>query len=231
VPRAGRRLGLVTLVAMAGVARTAEPAAHVPLVTPLPKPVFIGTPRFIVSPNLEPVTGRLREPFLVPPGTVNLARGRPVTGSVAKPFLGAYALVTDGNKEATGNSFVELEPGRQWVQIDLGAAGAIHAILVWHYHSEARVYHDVVVQVSTDPDFVRDVRTVFNNDADNSAGLGVGTDKEYVDTFEGRLVPVAGVTARYVRLHSQGNTSDDMNNYIEVEVFGAPSPAARAPPP
>jgi len=31
-----------------------------------------------------------------------------------------------------------------------------------------------------------------------------------------------GTKGRYVRLHSQGNTSNDQNHYIEVEVYGIP---------
>lgn len=192
----------------------------VPLQTALPKPAFSGTPAFLVSANLEKPSGRLRDPFLVPAGTANLAAGRPVTGSQPTPVLGAYSYVTDGNKEAEGNSFVELGPGVQWVQIDLGAICRIEAILVWHYHGEARVYRDVVVQVALDADLITGRRTVFNNDHDNSAGLGVGTDKEYVETFEGRLIAVPGTEARVVRLSSQGNTRDEMNDVTEVEVYG-----------
>ncbi|MBT7165226.1 MAG: hypothetical protein HN904_20775, partial [Victivallales bacterium] len=66
------------------------------------------------------------------------------------------------------------------------------------------------------------VRTVFNNDHDNSSGLGIGRDKEYIETFEGRLVAIPGKKARYVRLYTNGNTTDDMNDCVEVEVFGQP---------
>ena len=62
---------------------------------------------------------------------------------------------------------------REWVQIDLGQKATIYAVLVWHNHAEARVYRDVIVQVSDDPDFL-DAQTVFNNDYDNSSGLGIG---------------------------------------------------------
>lgn len=192
----------------------------VPLKTELPRPVFTGTPRCIVSPNLEKVTGRLRAPYLVPEGVVNLARGKPVTSSDPKPFVGTVDMVTDGDKEGTGESFVELGVGRQWVQIDLGKTASIYAIVVWHYHGEARVYHDVVVRLAADAACSRDVVTVFNNDHDNSSGLGVGKDKEYIETFEGRLMPVSGDTGRFVRLYSNGNTTDDMNDYVEVEVWG-----------
>jgi hypothetical protein len=88
----------------------------------------------------------------------------------------------------------------------------------------ARVYHDVVVRVADDPDFIENVRTVFNNDHDNSSGLGVGNDKEYWETYEGKLIDAQGVVARYVRLYSKGNTADDQNHYTEVEVYGSVAP-------
>ena len=48
----------------------------------------------------------------------------------------------------------------------------------------------------------------------------MGKNYEYVETNEGRLIDCRGVKARYVRLYSDGNTSNDMNHYIEVEVYG-----------
>lgn len=217
------RVLLVLLLCPLGVAST-RGQELVPLPISLPKPAFSGTPAFLVSANLEKATGKPRGPFLVPAGTVNLAAARPVTGSQPKPVLGSYADVTDGNKEAAGDSFVELGPGVQWVQIDLGGPCRIDAILVWHYHGEARVYRDVVMQLADDADLVSGLRTVFNNDHDNSAGLGVGSDREYIETYEGRLIPVAAQPARFVRLSSQGNTRDDMNDVTEVEVYGTRLP-------
>ena len=106
--------------------------------------------------------------------------------------------------------------------IDLGSSHALSAILLWHYHSQARVYRDVVVQLSDDPAFKAGVTTVFNNDHDNSAKLGVGPDKEYIEVAEGRLIDPKGVKGRYVRLYSNGNTTNDLNHYVEVEVYGSP---------
>jgi hypothetical protein len=37
------------------------------------------------------------------------------------------------------------------------------------------------------------------------------------------LIEGKGATGRYVRLYSNGNTSDELNHYIEVEVFGQPA--------
>ena len=188
----------------------------------LPKPMFIGTPMNIKSPNLEKVTGKSRGPFYVPKGTVLLSSGKPVTSSDPMPIIGDLEMVTDGDKEGGDGYFVELGPATQWVQVDLGASSALHAILIWHYHSRAQVYRDVIVQVADDEEFLTGVKTVFNNDHDNTAGMGVGKDKEYIHTSEGRLFDPKGITGRYVRLYSSGNTTDDLNHYIEVEIFGTP---------
>jgi hypothetical protein len=133
-------------------------------------------------------------------------------------------LITDGDKEPGDGNLVELPAGLQYVQIDLGAEYNIYAIVIWRFHAEPRVYHDVVVQVSSDPDFKAGVTTVFNNDYDNSAGLGAGENWERVETYEGHLIDSKGVKGRYVRLYSNGNSTNDWNHYIEVEVYGKPAP-------
>jgi hypothetical protein len=189
----------------------------------LPKPMFIGTPTNIKSANLEPITGKSRGPFMVPAGTKLLSLKRPVKSSDSQPVIGELDMITDGEKEGGDGYFVELGPGKQWVQVDLGSPYALHAILVWHYHSQARVYRDVVVQVSDDKDFLKGVQTIFNNDHDNSSGLGVGKDKEYIEVAEGRLVDPKGVRGRYVRMYSNGNTTNDLNHYVEIEVYGTPA--------
>jgi hypothetical protein len=187
----------------------------------LPKPMFIGTPTNLRSPNLEKVTGKSRGPFYVPKGTVLLSAKKPVTSSDMQPVIGDLDMITDGEKAGGDGYFVELGPTPQWVQIDLGASRPLHAILVWHYHSQARVYRDVLVQVSDDPAFKTGVTTVFNNDHDNSAKLGVGKDKEYIEVAEGRLFDPKGAKGRYVRLYSNGNTTNDLTHYVEVEVYGS----------
>jgi hypothetical protein len=189
----------------------------------LPKPMFIGTPRNIKTANLEVITGKPRGPFFVPKGTALVSLKKPVTSSDMQPVIGELSFVTDAEKSGEDGYFVELGPGKQWVQIDLKAQFDLNAILVWHYHSQARVFRDVVVQVSDDKDFIKGVTTVFNNDHDNTSGLGIGKDKEYIETNEGRLIDPKGVRARYVRLYSNGNTSNDMNHYVEVEVYGTPA--------
>jgi hypothetical protein len=199
------------------------PKGHVELKPELPKPMFIGTPKNFRSPNLEPRFKGKRPSIFVPEGAKNISHGKTVTSSDEEPIIGELELVTDGDKAAGEGCYVALGPGRQHVQIDLGKVYEIAAVVVWHYHANPRVYRDVVVQTADDPDFIMNVKTHFNNDHDNSSGLGIGKDYEYVDGYEGRPMAVKAAKARYVRLYSNGNTTDDQNHYIEVEVYGKPA--------
>ncbi len=195
--------------------------AMVPLPLELPKPMFVGTPENLSGiENLEPDTKQPRPDFYAPEDVKNLALNKPVTSSEMDPITGSLEMLVDGDKEATEGSVIELGPFEQWVQVDLEDEYELYAILVWHYHKTARVYFDVVVQVSNDPEFVTGVTTLFNNDHDNSLGLGVGQDPHYIDKAEGKLVDAKGTKARYVRLYSQANNQNDYSHYIEVEVFG-----------
>lgn len=220
-PFASLLLAAFALVGTIPVTHAAE--AKVPLKIELPRPLFVGTPVPVQLPNLEqPLKGK-RPDLMVPAGTKLLSAGKPVTASDTEPIIGDPSMITDGDKSGTDGAYVEFGPGVQWVQIDLGAADRLAAIAVWHFHSQARVYHDVIVQVSDDPKFKQGVRTLYNNDANNAAGLGKGSDLAYVETYQGRVIAAHGVRARYVRLYSNGNTSDELNDYCEVEVYGQPA--------
>jgi hypothetical protein len=63
-------LGLLATVVFLGAQ---APAGKEELKLKLPKPMFIGTPTNLKSPNLEAVTGKSRGPFYVPKGTVLLS--------------------------------------------------------------------------------------------------------------------------------------------------------------
>jgi hypothetical protein len=210
---------LLLSLALASLAAQPDPNKQ-ELKLKLPKPMFVGTPTNIKSANLEVITGKSRGPFYVPKGTVALSPKKTVTSSDMQPVIGELDMVTDGEKSGGDGYFIELGPGTQWVQIDLGASHPLYAILLWHYHSQARVYRDVIVQVSDDAAFKTGVTTVFNNDHDNSSKQGAGKEKEYVEVAEGRLVDPKGAKGRYVRLYSNGNTTNDLNHYVEVEVYG-----------
>lgn len=185
----------------------------------LPKEQFTGTPTPINIANLDTAQPAQRPPFLLPEGAVNLARGKSVTSSEAFPLLGELAMVTDGDKEGRDGSYVELGPGKQWVQIDLGERCEIFAVVLWLYHAQRRAYHDVVVQVGDDAGMAG-AKVIYNNDHDNSSGFGVGTDLAFVESYMGRIIDAQGVMGRYVRINSRGNTSDEMNHFTEVEVYG-----------
>ena len=122
-----------------------------PLTTEIPPELIEGTPQPIKVDNLEQAPSSAPV-LMVPEGTVLLSAGKPVTGSDDFPIIGELAYITDGDKEAGEGYFVELMDGAQWVQIDLEAEAELAAIWVWHYHSQKRAYHDVVVQVSNDPE-------------------------------------------------------------------------------
>ena len=203
----------VSLVLLSASAALAQD--KIPLVTKLPDPLFVGTPVPITIPNLEPETKKWPD-FQVPAGTVNLAISNKVTASDNDPVVGTLDLVTDGDKAGDEGSWVELGQGKQWVQIYLNKEADIYAVVVWHFHSQARVYRDVVVQVSDDPTFSKDVTTIYDNSA-------AGKDRPYVETYFGKLIDAKGVKGRYVRLSSNGNTTNKMNHYIEVEVWGKPA--------
>lgn len=214
---------LSLLIVSSALTSAAFAADEVPLKLELPRPLFVGTPRPIKLANLEKPTPGRRPEIMVPAGTVNLSKDKPVTASDSLPVIGELELITDGDKAGSDGTYVEFGPGVQWVQIDLEESAKIAAIVVWHFHSQARAYHDVIVQVSDDPEFKKDVKTVYNNDDDNSASLGKGSDPAYIETYEGRLIEGKGATGRYVRLYSNGNTSDELNHYVEVEIHGQPA--------
>jgi hypothetical protein len=194
----------------------------VPIPIVLPQPIFEGTPRNMKVPNLEPPRYKARPPFLAPEGVKNVARRKTVTSSDTAPIIGELSMITDGDRTGEEGSYIEIGPGKQWIQVDLGSPHEIYAVLVWHFHNSPRVYIDVVVQIADDAGFTKNVRTLMNNDNDNTLGLGKGAEMNYIETSEGRLVDAKGATARYVRLWSNGNTANELNHYVEVEVFGRP---------
>lgn len=211
-----------------GAAAPAVPAGDLVDITPTyPKPMFIGTPVPTGEiPNLEkpdPEAVKARLTLKVPKGTENVAKGKKVTSSDPLPIIGTLDLVTDGDADGSDGCYVELAPGHQWVQIDLGAEYNIWKILVWHFHKQTAVYFDNNVQISNDPEFKKDVTVVYNTDHDDSSKLGKGDDKAYVETNHGRLIDGKGTKGRYVRLYSNGNTANEMNHYIEVQVYGSPA--------
>ncbi len=200
----------------------AVPAGPLQKVSPkMPEPLFAGTP--LPADNTIPNLDKAGTPPVLtadlPEGSKLLSMKAKVTSSCPNPFTGTLDLVTDGEKDGSDGYFVELDPGKQWVQIDLGETKEVWGLWMWHFHKAAFVYKGVVVQVSNDAD-CKNATIIYNNDYDNSVGLGVGKDNSYTETNNGRYVAGKGTKGRYVRLWSNGRYLDEMNHYIEVEIYG-----------
>jgi hypothetical protein len=63
--------------------------------------------------------------------------------------------------------------------------------------------------------------TLFNNDTDGTTGQGAGGDVTYAETNLGRSIDAGGVSGRYIRWWSTGNTVNEFNHYVEVQVFAS----------
>jgi hypothetical protein len=159
---------------------------------------------------------------MVPPGLKNLAPGSKITCSDTNASPEVLARLVDGNKESVDTALVSLRKGPQFVQFDLGATDELFAIVIWHAFDTLKVYHAVVVQVADDPTFTTNVRTLFNDDTADKCGRGAGTDREYFETNEGKLINANGARARCVRVYSRGSTDSALNEYTEVEIYGRP---------
>lgn len=227
IASATQRLAPVLLSAVTVLAASASPAADgdlAPLPLKLPNAAFKGTPENIeFTATMERPTGKPRPPFLAPKGVTNVALGKKVTCSDKSPMTGGPELVTDGDKTASDTTVMVMRRGTQWAQVDLGADYNIYAIVLWHAHDSPKLYRDVVVQVADDPDFIDGVQALYNNDYDNSSGLGIGNEKEYFENNEGRLIDAKGVKARYLRCYSRGSTESAFNEYTEIEVWALPA--------
>jgi len=216
------RICCATVLVAANVV-TAYAQDKVALKLELPAPTLKGTPEQLpTGPNIEANSDKPAPDLMIAPGAKNVALGKTVTSSV-KPFTGELSQIADGKKEAFDYDTVEMKKGAQWVQVDLGEPYSIQAVALWHDHRYIQVMHDVIVQVSDDPEFKTGVTTLFNNDTDNSSGLGVGTDREYFERHFGRVIDGKGVKARYVRGYTKGSHLSALNCWQEIEVYALPT--------
>ena len=189
----------------------------------LPKPMFIGTPTNLRSPNLEKITGKSRGPFYVPTGTVLLSLKKKVTSSDSAAGHRRAGHDHGRREERRRRLLRRARSGPQWVQIDLGASHALsrHPALALSQPG-ARLprrrrpgVRRSGLQDGRDDGLQQRPRQLRRSS-------GPGTDKEYIEVAEGRLIDPKGVKGRYVRLYSNGNTTNDLNHYVEVEVYGTP---------
>ena len=212
--------------ALLNFTQAASAADLVPLTLKLPEPAFKGTPKDIQTNSYTepyPDLDKPRPPFMVPPGLKNLAKDSKITSSDKNATEEMMAKVNDGDKESSDQSIIFLRKGTQYVQMDLGSANEVFAIVIWHAFNAPKVYRDVVIQAADNADFTENLKVIYNNDQDNTSGLGVGTDREYFETHLGRIVDAKGVKARYLRFYSKGSTESALNEYTEIEVYGRPA--------
>lgn len=198
--------------------------APLPIELPAPSMANNGPQDLPVGAHIEAIRIKRRPPFLAPAGVTNIAFGKPVSTSADQPLRGKLSMITDGSKEAFDYDLVEITNGVQWVQIDLECESRIYAILLWHNHHQLTLFRGVIVQVADDAAFTTNVRTLFNNDYENLAGLGSGTDKQYFEDNMGKLVDAKGIKARYLRCYSNGSNKSPLNGYAEIEAWGFSCP-------
>jgi len=225
-------IAVVFLLAIAGVncfgheatvGETVSVTNLEPLPLRLPLPVsgswLQSEPR---DPHLEPQSSRPRPAFLAPVGVTNLAFHKTVTSSDTLLSAAILSQITDGRKEPQAEDVVYLRTKKQWVQVELEILCRIYAVVIWHDQNAHRIFRSVVVQTADDAEFTRNVQTLFNNDYADELGLGVGADKLYRESHEGRLIDAKGISGRYIRCYSKGSNVDPFNAYAEIEVWGFP---------
>jgi hypothetical protein len=161
------------------------------------------------------------EPLMVDPDIMNLAIYKPVSAS-DEPVVGELEQLTDDIKTSGDFDYVG---GPAWIQVDLQEPASIHAIVVWHYYTNQDIFDDVIVCISEEVDFTRNVVTLYNNDHDNSSGLGAGKDSAYISSIWGNIIDARdprneGTTARFVRVYTSKNFDGTSPRYLELAVYG-----------
>ena len=164
--------------------------AGAPKVVDLP-PQTLRKVRFTITASTGTAPG-LAELVVLGPGRAYQA-GTLASGAGVRGVPSAEAArVTDGVIGARADQYATLT-GNHAV-LDLGGQYYVNGLAVWHYFGDPRTYRDVVVEVASRADFT-DASIVFNNDTDNSLGLGTGTDEEYRGAPRrqtGAVCPAAG---------------------------------------
>ncbi|MDG0792539.1 discoidin domain-containing protein [Cohnella ginsengisoli] len=147
-------------------------------------------------------------------------------------------LLVDGDRQTSNYAMIDASTGPKWVQLDLGESFPVSKVNVLNDFNPTatRTGRDIIVQLSNDPTFASGVSTIFNNDSDNTAGQGAGTDSVYLEPTDGSGKTIAlstPVSARYVRSWANGHirTADgsikNVNTPVELEVYAA-TPATNA---
>ena len=137
-----------------------------------------------------------------------------------------FRYLNDGNKDYP-NNYLELNDtadGKKhvrYVQLDLGGQYSLDKFFLQRY-SDNRKYGPTAIVLSNDANFEQK-EVVFNTDqAGNVLNLGKGSDALYQETREGKTVTLeAPVTARYIRIYVNGNTTASTSDHlVEFEAYG-----------
>jgi hypothetical protein len=215
-------LALMSVLVRADDTKRANSHDWAPLVLKLPAAKDAGTPKTIPAGSTVDLAPKPLPPLLIPKDAFNVAPGKKIICSDKSVTAGDLAKLTDGDKEAEESSILLLHKGLQWVQFDLGGADEVYAIVIWHAFDTPKIYRSVIVQAADDSDFTENAQTLFNNDRENSAGLGIGADRQYFESNQGKIIDAKGVRARFIRLYSNGNSDSRLNEYTEVEIYARP---------
>ncbi len=146
----------------------------------------------------------------------------------------AEKLVTDGSFDP--NNHVVYMPQKGWCVIDLGQTYTLSHLVTSFWHSWD--FDDVVIEASEDAAFTAPI-TLFNNDADNSVGRGIGRSGAYQDVSgAGQTISFSPLDARYIRVTNDGKEGrsgvfDNCSIFTEIEVYAFtgenPPPVADTP--
>lgn len=139
---------------------------------------------------------------------INLAKNATITSNLS--LVRPEAINDDFMDAGTWAEITSLG----WIKFDLNESYNISDINLWHF-PDSRIYYDVIVQISNDN---INWTNIFNNDSNDSAGQGIGTDSEYSSTWAGNKL-IVNQSARYVRIWGNGNQSDGNTHFTEVQIL------------
>jgi hypothetical protein len=134
----------------------------------------------------------------------NVSLGKAVTASTSI-VRGSAGMLVDGNID----NYIELSTGILcYMQIDLGEGTfIINKIIVWHYYSDSRTYHETKTEVSEDGE---NWYTIFDSSVEG----------EYVESSSGKEHIFEPRKVRYIRDWLHGSDANAGNHWIEISVFG-----------
>ncbi len=152
--------------------------------------------------------------YIISDGSQNVALSRePTFTGETEAFQGSVlpSTVTDGSFDPH-NTWGSAPNSPCFAVVDFGKEYTIDRVLVKAWHDWD--FNDVVIQLALDENFTQGVYTVFNNDTDNSAGAGAGTDGAYKENPNGgHGFGFAPVKARYMRFITLRRT-------LAIKAFG-----------